>query len=358
MPAPPPSAPTAPGLPPAADPWVLRCRGRVLDCRPGRVHVMGILNVTPDSFSDGGLHATLEAALARAEVMAAEGAAIIDIGGESTRPAGAAYGAGAQPVSAAEEMDRVLPVVEAVARALPQVLLSIDTYKADVAREALRAGAHLVNDVSGLREGIGTARAAAAFGAALVVMHARGRIGAAPGGASHPHEAPAHRAGRGGRAGTHDVLAEVADALARSVQAAEAAGVAHVVVDAGFGFGKAAAENLRLVAETDRLRARLGRPVLVGVSRKRTVGEVLGAPGAPAPVEARLFGSLGLAAVAALRGAAIVRVHDVRPTTELLATLRAAEAARVPGQALAQPCPPPAPGNPAATGQALGEVGA
>lgn len=321
-----PFAPAAHGPPPAADPWVLACRGRRLDCRPGRVHVMGILNVTPDSFSDGGLHASLEAALARAEAMAAEGAAIIDVGGESTRPAGRAYGAGARPVSAAEEMDRVLPVIEAIARELPHVLLSVDTYKADVARAALRAGAHLVNDVSGLREGVGTARAAAEFGAPLVVMHARGRIGAAAPsgagraeGASHAHEGE----------GKADVLSEVAASLARSVRAAEAAGVAHVVVDAGFGFGKAAAENLRLVAETDRLRARLGRPVLVGVSRKRTVGEVLGTPDAPAPVGERLFGSLGLAALAAVRGAAVVRVHDVRPTAEMLAALTAAEATRV-----------------------------
>ena len=289
-----------------ADPFVLDCRGRLLDCRRG-AHVMGVLNVTPDSFSDGGRYATVDAALRRAEVMAGEGAAVIDVGGESTRPSGRAYGAGAAPVSAEEEVRRVVPVVEAIARRLPHVLISVDTYKGEVARAALRAGAHIVNDVTGLREGVGTARAAAAYGAPLVVMHALGRPGAMP------HE---HR--------YEDVVEEVAESLARSVRTAEAEGVRGVVVDPGFGFGKTPEENLRLVARVDRLRA-LGRPVLVGVSRKRTVGVVLGSEERPAPVGERLYGGLGLAALAVLRGASLIRTHDVRPTVELLRAIRAAE---------------------------------
>src|SRR5690606_21077715 len=172
-----PSSPRLPVYP--ADPFVRDCRRRVLDCRRG-AHVMGVLNVTPDSYSDGGRYATVDAALRRAEVMAGEGAAVIDVGGESTRPSGRAYGAGAAPVSAEEEVRRVVPVVEAIARRLPHVLISVDTYKGEVARAALRAGAHIVNDVTGLREGVGTARAAAAYGAPLVVMHALGRPGAMP----------------------------------------------------------------------------------------------------------------------------------------------------------------------------------
>ena len=292
--------------------WALACRGRTLDCRPGRAHVMGVLNVTPDSFSDGGRYAGVQAALDRAGEMWASGAAIIDVGGESTRPKGKTYGAGAAPVGLDEELERVVPVVEAIARTLPGVLISVDTYKGAVAREALRAGAHIVNDVTGLRHGVGTARAASDFGAALVVMHAVGRPGA------HVHVRS-----------SGEIVEDVRASLARSVAAAEAEGVQSVVVDAGFGFGKTAADNLRLVAETDAIRQRLRRPVLVGASRKSTIGEVLGRPGAPVPVERRAWGSVGLACLAAARGASIVRVHDVRETAEALALINAAEAARL-----------------------------
>ena len=320
-----PSAAPTPAPPAAVDPWRLDCRGRVLDCRPlsagGPGHVVGVLNVTPDSFSDGGLYRSVQAALDRAAAMAAEGASVIDVGGESTRPRGAAYGAGAQAVSSAEETDRVVPVVEAIARALPHVLISVDTYKGDVARAALRAGAHLVNDVRGLRDGTATARAAADFNAPLVVMHSAGGPGAMP------HE-PARRGD-----GPRDIVETVGRGLAAAVAAATAAGVSHVVVDAGFGFGKTPAENLRLVGHTADLVKRLGRPVMVGVSRKHTVGVVLGSADAPAPVGERLVGGLALAAFAVLAGASLVRTHDVRATAELLRTLAAvaeatAEAAR------------------------------
>ena len=301
--------------PPPAHP--IDCRGRVLTLGGGRTHVMGVLNVTPDSFSDGGALAGPQDAARRAAEMAAAGATFVDVGGESTRPRGATYGAGAAPVPLDEELARVVPAVEAIARAVPDVLISVDTRRGAVARAALAAGAHVVNDVSGLREGVGTARAAADAGAPLVVMHAEGRIG------EHAHTA---RSGDGG--GPDDVVERVAASLEASVQRARHAGVADVIVDAGFGFGKTPAENLRLVAETDRLAARLGCPVLVGASRKSTVGVVLGGAGAPRPVGERLFGSLGLAAVAALRGAAIVRVHDVAATVDLLRLVEAAEAER------------------------------
>ena len=308
MPAP---LPLVSPAPPSADPLVLDCRGRLLDCRPGAgAHVMGILNVTPDSFSDGGRYTTVEAALRRADVMAEEGATLFDVGGESTRPRGTAYGAGAEPVSPDEEKRRVVPVIEALARRFPHVLISVDTYKGEVARAALAAGAHLVNDVTGVRDGIGTARAAADYGAPLIVMHALGQPGAMP----HEHTYT-------------DVVAEVAQSLTQSIRTAERTGVRDVIVDPGFGFGKSVDENLRLVAETERFAA-LGRPVLVGISRKSTVGIVLGSAEAPAPIQDRLFGTLGLTAMAVLRGASLVRTHDVRATVELLKALHAAEATR------------------------------
>lgn len=295
--------------PPAAYPcaaFVLDCRGRPLDCRPGLphgAHVVGILNVTPDSFSDGGRFATPDAALRRAEVLLEEGAAVLDVGGESTRPQGATYGAGAQPVDAGEELRRVLPVVEALSRRFPEALLSIDTYKPAVAEAALQAGAHLVNDVTGLRLYPEMAAVAARYGAPLVLMHAAGAPGALP----HEHAYA-------------DVVDDVAAVLARALGVARQAGVRHVVTDPGFGFGKTPRQNLRLVGRVDALLA-LGRPVLVGLSRKSTIGRVLGAPGSPAPIAERLFGTLGATAVAVLRGATLVRTHDVRPTVELLRVL-------------------------------------
>ena len=268
---------------------------------------MGILNVTPDSFSDGGTYASVQAAVDRAGEMADEGAAIVDVGGESTRPRGTTYGAGATPVGLDEELARVIPVLEAIARALPHLLISVDTYKGAVAREALRAGAHLVNDVTGVRDGVGTARAAADYGAPLVVMHAVGAPGAMP------HEMQ-----------TDDVVETVSASLAASVRRAQAEGVRDVIVDPGFGFGKTPDDNLRLVARVDRLVA-LGHPVLVGVSRKASVAHAMGRPAAP-PAD-RVYGSLGLAALATLRGAAIVRTHDVGPTVDLLRAIASADAA-------------------------------
>ncbi len=296
----------------AVDPMVLDCRGGMLDCHThGTAHVMGILNVTPDSFSDGGRYATVDAALRRAEQMLVEGAAIIDIGGESTRPRGRTYGMGATTISAQEEIDRTAPVIEAIMQSLPHAIISIDTYKGEVARAALRLGAHMVNDVTGLRHGVGTASAAADFGAPLVVMHALGKPGDMP--QEYDYE---------------DVIDAVVESLAESVKTAEEAGVEHIVVDPGFGFGKSMRDNLRMVAEFERF-AHLGRPVLIGVSRKSTVGALLGSLEKPAPPNDRLFGSLGLTAMAVMKGASIVRTHDVRPTVDLLMALSAAEGANV-----------------------------
>ncbi len=322
---------SAPTLSP---PVSLDCRGRALDVGPGCAHVMGILNVTPDSFSDGGRYGTVEAALQRATEMTEAGAAILDVGGESTRP-------GAPAVALDEEMARVVPVVEAVARHLPHVLISVDTYKAPVARAALRAGAHMVNDVTGLRDGVETAVVAAEYGAALVVMHSLERTGGPPPTATPPASGTGAAArdaedrgaeARDAETGT-DVVEHVARALAQAADRAAEAGVRSVVVDPGFGFGKTPEQNLRLIERLDRLVAD-GRPVLVGVSRKSTIGTVLGRPRHPAPVGDRLYGSLALASLAVTRGASIVRAHDVRATVETLRVLQAARRAGADERAL------------------------
>ncbi len=286
-----------------SDRFTLGTGDRALDCRPGSpevsgAHVMGILNATPDSFSDGGQYVTVEAALSRAAELLSEGASIIDVGGESTRP-------GADPVSQEDERDRVVPVIDAITDQFPEALVSVDTYKPPVARAALAAGAHIVNDVTGLRHHPEMAAAAADWNAPLVLMHSEGE----PGDLTRPRE-------------YDDVTAEVRDALARSVTTAREAGVEQIVVDPGFGFGKSDAENLRLLNEVDELLT-LNCPVLVGVSRKSTIGRTLGTPDDPAPVDERLYGSLGATAAAVARGATLVRTHDVAPTVEMLKVLGA-----------------------------------
>ncbi|MEM1269995.1 MAG: dihydropteroate synthase [Bacteroidota bacterium] len=293
-----------------SNPFFLHCRDAVLDCRPGAApHVMGILNVTPDSFSDGGQYTDVDAALRRAEVMLGEGARIIDIGGESTRPKGSVYGEGATALPADEEKRRVVPVIKAVTARFPEAIVSIDTYKGEVAKAAVEAGAAIINDVTGLRYDaeapVPTGQVAAEAGVPIVVMHSLGRPGEMP-----------HERSYG------DVVADVQASLAKSVQRAEGAGIKDIVVDPGFGFGKSAEENLRLLAGIPVL-LELGRPVLVGISRKSTIGAVLGTPGQPAPVLERLHGSLGATAVAVMAGASIVRTHDVRATADFLRVLHA-----------------------------------
>ncbi len=283
----------------------LDCNGRtlVLD----RVRVMGIVNVTPDSFSDGGEHATVEAAVAHALRLVEEGADVLDIGGESTRP-------GAAEVSVEDELARVLPVIERLARET-SVPISIDTSKPEVMRAAVAAGAGLVNDVFALRRE-GALEAAAALGVPVVLMHMQGEP-------RSMQDAPQY----------DDVVSEVHRFLAERIFAAEMAGIAKkkIVVDPGFGFGKNREHNLTLLAQLERF-AELGVPVLAGLSRKKTIGELTGRD---IPQE-RVFGSVAAHLVAAQRGARIVRVHDVAATVDALSVWNAVAAQPLP-RAKAQP---------------------
>jgi len=263
---------------------------------------MGILNVTPDSFSDGGQFQTVEAAVARAEAMIAEGARIIDVGGESSRPRGTTYGPGASAVPADEEAGRVLPVIARLRQMHPDVVVSVDSYKPSVVRAALDEGAQMVNDVTALRYHPETASFAARAGAALVLMHSLGRPGDMP--QEHPYE---------------NVAESVHEALARALQVAENAGATSIVLDPGVGFGKSPQENLTLLNRIGEL-LELNRPVMVGISRKSTIGRAL-RPHDPVPLDERLFGTLGATAAAVVRGATLVRTHDVRATVEMLSLL-------------------------------------
>src|SRR5215468_9846129 len=217
-----------------------------------RVQVMGVLNVTPDSFSDGGKYVTLESAVARAMEIEAEGADILDIGGESTRP-------GSKPVSAEVEMDRVMPVIEAL-RGRLRIPLSVDTTKSEVARASIQAGAEIINDVSGLRFDPAVAEVAAESGAALVLMHSRGEPGMM-------HQAPP----------VDDVFAEVIGGLSRSIEEALRRGAqpGRIILDPGVGFGKTPEQNLRLIDKLDRIVAEFGLPVLLGTSRKSFIRRAL-----------------------------------------------------------------------------------
>jgi dihydropteroate synthase len=264
----------------------LDCGGKGLDL--SRPQVMGVLNVTPDSFSDGGDFFSPDAALERARTMVGEGAAIIDVGGESTRP-------GAQPVAPHEELRRVLPVIEALSAALP-VPVSIDTRKPQVMRAAVAAGAGLINDVNALRAE-GALTAAVEFGVPVCLMHMRGEP-------RTMQRAPSYT----------DVVGEVAGFLLERAHACEAAGVARerILLDPGFGFGKTAGHNLLLLRHLDRLTAE-GYPVLVGLSRKSLIGQILGLP-----VDKRVYAGVALAVLAVWQGAAMVRTHDVRATCEAI----------------------------------------
>lgn len=250
--------------------------------------VMGVLNVTPDSFSDGGLFVGRDAALRQAEAMARDGAAIIDIGGESTRP-------GAADVPEQEELDRVLPVVEAVVSAV-DVPVSIDTSKPAVMRAAVAAGAGMINDIRALRAE-GALEAAVDLQRPVCLMHMQGQP------RTMQHQ-PAY----------DDVVAEVAGFLAERVRACVAAGLDEksIVVDPGFGFGKSPRHNVELLSNLRQLRT-LGRPILVGLSRKSTLGELTGRD-----VGERMPASIAAAVIAVLEGAEIVRVHDVRETVDAL----------------------------------------
>ena len=264
----------------------LECRGRSVDLN--RVAVMGILNITPDSFSDGGVFIEPDLAARHAVEMARQGAAIVDIGGESTRP-------GADAVSAQEEMDRVLPVIEAVVPEI-NIPVSIDTSKPDVMRAATRAGAGLINDVNALRAD-GAMAAASESGAAICLMHMRGEP-------RTMQENPTYT----------DVVAEVKEFLQSRIRAAASAGIPQekLVADPGFGFGKALEHNLALLRELGQLQV-LGVPILAGLSRKSMIGMSLGLP-----LEQRLHASVALALIAVQNGARIIRAHDVAATVQAI----------------------------------------
>ena len=280
------------------------CAGRLL--RLDRPQVMGIVNVTPDSFSDGGAHDTCEAAVAHALRLVEEGADLLDIGGESTRP-------GAEEVPIEEELRRVVPVIEQLS-SRTRVPISIDTSKPEVMRAAVAAGAGMINDVCALR-GEGSLDMAATLGVPVVLMHMRGEP-------RSMQQAPEY----------DDVVGEVHRFLAERLFAAEMAGVAkkNLLVDPGFGFGKTTAHNLALLAGLQRF-TELGVPVLAGLSRKRTIGELTGRDS----VQDRLAGSVAAHLIAAQRGAMFLRVHDVAATVDALKVWNAVAAVPAPRKASA-----------------------
>jgi len=263
--------------------YKIDCRGKILDLG-SRTHVMGVLNVTPDSFSDGGRFADADRALAHAREMAAAGADIIDIGGESTRP-------GAEPLSEEEELRRIIPLIERLSAEL-SIPISVDTYKSAVAIKALQAGASIVNDISGLRFSPDMARVVADFGAALVIMHIRGTP-------RTMQQDPVY----------DDVVDEIRSYLEKGVEIAVNGGVDRekVLIDPGIGFGKTLQHNLELLDRLNELRA-IGRPILLGTSRKKFIGTVLEIP----EPDQRVDGTAATVAIGIERGACVVRVHDVK----------------------------------------------
>jgi len=259
--------------------------------------VMGILNVTPDSFSDGGKFSTVDAALKRIEEMIVEGADIIDIGGESTRP-------GSNRVPEHDEIGRVVPVIEAFAKRF-DIAISIDTSKSLVAEAAVDAGAEIVNDISGLRWDADIAKVAAKHGTGLVLMHSRGEF-------ETMHSQPP----------VDDIMAEVAGDFHRAASIAKAAGIGdqQIALDIGIGFGKTFEQNLELLAKLDKLVGEFeSYPILVGTSRKSFIGKTLG----DVPADRRLAGSLASVAIAVWNGAKIIRAHDVKETVDVVKTVAA-----------------------------------
>lgn len=276
-------------------PTRLPCGNRVLDL--AHTHVMGILNATPDSFSDGGRYSQLDAALRHAEAMVQAGATLIDVGGESTRP-------GARPVSASEEVERVAPLVEVIAREL-DVIISVDTSTPEVMLATAGLGAGLINDVRALQRP-GALGAAASTGLPVCLMHMLGEPGTMQ---NDPHY--------------DDLVGEVCAFLAERMKQCVAVGIGQqqIILDPGFGFAKTLEHNLSLFKHMEALHA-LGRPLLVGVSRKSMIGAVLGRP-----VDQRLSGGLALAVLAMAKGARILRVHDVAETADVVRMIAAVEAA-------------------------------
>ncbi len=277
--------------------FTVRYRGRELPLK--KPVVMGILNVTPDSFSDGGKFNRVDAAVNRCEEMLEEGAKIIDVGGESTRP-------GSEPVPEEEELKRVIPVIEEIRKRLgDSFFISIDTYKSRVAKEALSAGADIVNDISGFRFDEKMAEVVAEFKCPAVVMHIKGTP-------KDMQKNPYYE----------DVMGEIVDYFRKVIKKAEEKGVnrEQLIVDPGIGFGKRLEDNLCILKKLNELKV-LGRPILIGASRKSFIGKITGVE----VPEKRVAGSISAAVISAANGAKIVRVHDVKETVEALELLSAVE---------------------------------
>jgi dihydropteroate synthase len=276
--------------------FLWRLRTRTLELGP-RTLVMGILNVTPDSFSDGGKFLARDRAVAHALKMLDDGADLLDIGGESTRPGTPVVESG---IPATEELRRIMPVIEDVLRERPGAILSVDTYKAEVARAAVNAGCEIVNDVSALRWDDQMAATVVALACGVVLMHTRGRP-------QEWRDLPP----------SADIVAEVKTDLRDYAQFALARGIAkdQIMLDVGIGFGKKFEQNYPLLAGLGQLRE-LGFPLLVGTSRKSFIGRTLAVDGKDAPPDQRLHGSLAAATASVLNGAHVVRVHDVKPAVE------------------------------------------
>jgi dihydropteroate synthase len=259
-----------------------------------RTHIMGVLNVTPDSFSDGGMFLRLDDAVRQGMKMIEEGADIIDVGGESTRP-------GSDPLPTEEELSRVIPVIESLS-SKTDLPISIDTYKAEVARRALDAGAQMINDISALRFDPKMRQVASEFEVPVVLMHIRGTP-------KEMQKNPTY----------DDVIAEITEYLRQSIRLAEGGGVdpGKIIVDPGIGFGKRLEDNLNILKNLKEFSI-LGCPVLVGCSRKSFIGKIL-----DLPVEERLEGSLGALAAAVMNGANMVRVHDVKESKRVVSVIDA-----------------------------------
>jgi len=280
--------------------WLIKDRALTIG---QRTLVMGILNVTPDSFSDGGQFLSLENAIDHGKRMRDEGADLIDVGGESTRPGSSG------PVSAEEEIDRVVPVISALAKTL-DLPISIDTTKSEVARAGLDAGAGIVNDVSALRFDFYIADVAARAGAGLILMHSRGTP-------ATMHRLPP----------VADIMHEVTTSLSASVKMAERRGVKResIAIDPGIGFGKSQEQNVELIDKLDLLKAAFSNlPILIGTSRKSFIGRILAdEAGDAAPLDRRMYGSMASIAAAVMKGANIVRVHDVKAAIETVKVIDA-----------------------------------
>ncbi len=262
------------------------CRGYSIDLSK-KTCIMGILNITPDSFSDGGLFFGIDAALSRAMKIADEGADIIDIGGESTRP-------GSCAVSAEEELSRIIPAIKKIRHKI-KIPISVDTYKPEVAEVALEEGASIVNDITGLKDER-MAKIVKKFNAGVIIMHIRGTPATI-------QKSPRYK----------DLLGEIIKRLKRGIGCARSAGIkrSSIVIDPGIGFGKTVSHNLAILRNLDKLR-KLGFPVLIGASRKSFIGKILCADAGE-----RLYGSLGVAALAIAGGASILRAHDVKETVQV-----------------------------------------